>query len=56
MTVQITLNERHQKILQATVKHYIATAEPVGSKTLIDEYNFSVSSATIRNIMGKNSL
>jgi heat-inducible transcriptional repressor len=53
MTVQITLNERHQKILQATVKHYIATAEPVGSKTLIDEYNFSVSSATIRNIMGK---
>lgn len=53
MTVQITLNERHQKILQATVKHYIATAEPVGSKTLIDEYNFSVSSATIRNVMGK---
>ncbi|BAQ62307.1 heat-inducible transcription repressor HrcA [Geminocystis sp. NIES-3708] len=53
MTVQITLNERHQKILQATIKHYIATAEPVGSKTLIDEYNFSVSSATIRNVMGK---
>ena len=53
MTVQITLNERHQKILQATVKHYIATAEPVGSKTLIDEYNFRVSSATVRNVMGK---
>lgn len=53
MTVQITLNERHRKILQATVKHYIATAEPVGSKTLIDEYDFSVSSATIRNVMGK---
>lgn len=53
MTVQIILNERHRKILQATVKHYIATAEPVGSKTLIDEYDFSVSSATIRNVMGK---
>jgi len=53
MTVQITLNERHRKILQATVKHYIATAEPVGSKTLIDEYDFTVSSATIRNVMGK---
>lgn len=53
MTVHIALNERHRKILQATVKHYIATAEPVGSKTLIDEYNFSVSSATIRNAMGK---
>jgi heat-inducible transcriptional repressor len=53
MTVQIILNERHRKILQATVKHYIATAEPVGSKTLIDEYDFSVSSATIRNVMGQ---
>ncbi|BAQ64450.1 heat-inducible transcriptional repressor HrcA [Geminocystis sp. NIES-3709] len=53
MPVQIILNERHRKILQATVKHYIATAEPVGSKTLIDEYDFSVSSATIRNVMGK---
>ena len=53
MTVQIILNERHRKILQATVKHYIATAEPVGSKTLIDEYDFSVSSATIRSVMGK---
>lgn len=53
MTVQISLNERHQKILQATIKHYIATAEPVASKTLMDEYNFRVSSATIRNVMGK---
>jgi heat-inducible transcriptional repressor len=53
MIVQITLNERHQEILQAIIRHYIATAEPVGSKTLIDEYNFRVSSATIRNVMGK---
>ncbi len=53
MTVPVNLSERHQKILQATIKHYIATAEPVGSKTLIEEYDFSVSSATIRNVMGK---
>ena len=53
MTVQIKLNERHQKILQATIKHYIATAEPVGSKTLLNQYKFTVSSATIRNVMGK---
>lgn len=53
MTVQIKLNERHHKVLQATIKHYIATAEPVGSKTLMKEYDFSVSSATIRNAMGK---
>jgi len=53
MTVQIKLNERHHKVLQATIKHYIATAEPVGSKTLMEEYDFSVSAATIRNAMGK---
>lgn len=53
MIVQYSLNKRYEKILQATIKHYIATAEPVGSKTLIQEYDFMVSSATIRNIMGK---
>lgn len=47
------LNERYQKILKATVKHYIATAEPVGSKTLVEGYNFQVSSATIRNALGQ---
>lgn len=47
-----TLTERYQSILRATVQHYIATAEPVGSKTLLTEYNFSVSSATIRNALG----
>lgn len=53
MTVQYSLTERHEKILRATIKHYIATAEPVGSKTLMEEYDFMVSSATIRNAMGK---
>ena len=53
MTVHISLTERHQKILRATIKHYIATAEPVGSNALIQEYDFSVSSATIRNAMGR---
>ncbi|MEC4803773.1 MAG: heat-inducible transcriptional repressor HrcA [Jaaginema sp. PMC 1079.18] len=47
------LNERQQDILKATVHHYVATAEPVGSKTLAQEYNFKVSSATIRNTMGR---
>lgn len=53
MKVKTSLNERYEKILRATIKHYIATAEPVGSKTLIDEYDFMVSAATIRNVMGK---
>ncbi len=43
------LNKRHQQILWATIRQYIATAEPVGSKTLVDGYNLNVSPATIRN-------
>lgn len=52
MVIQSDLNLRHQNILKATIKHYIATAEPVASKTLAKEYDFNVSSATIRSVMG----
>jgi heat-inducible transcriptional repressor len=45
----MNLKQRQQKILWATIRHYITTAEPVGSKALVDEYNLQVSSATIRN-------
>ena len=50
MEVQLTARQQH--ILWATVRHYIATAEPVGSKALVEEYNLRVSPATIRNAMG----
>ncbi|KFF41525.1 MAG: heat-inducible transcription repressor HrcA [Candidatus Atelocyanobacterium thalassa isolate SIO64986] len=53
MTIPFFLNQRYQKILRAAVQHYIATAEPVGSNTLVREYNLSISSATIRNTLGK---
>jgi heat-inducible transcriptional repressor len=49
MLIQMNLNQRQQKILWATIHHYIITAEPVGSQALVDEYNLPVSSATIRN-------
>ena len=46
------LNPRQQNILRATVRHYVSTAEPVGSKSLASAaYNLQVSSATIRNVM-----
>jgi len=50
--VRVNLTDRQQHILWATVRHYIATAEPVGSKALVDEYKLTVSPATIRNAMG----
>ncbi|OIP70190.1 MAG: heat-inducible transcriptional repressor HrcA [Oscillatoriales cyanobacterium CG2_30_44_21] len=45
------LSHREQKVLWATIDHYIHTAEPVGSKALVAEYDFDISPATIRNVM-----
>ena len=45
------LTARKIEIFTAIVKDFINTAEPVGSKALIDKYNLSYSSATIRNEM-----
>jgi transcriptional regulator of heat shock response len=44
---------RKQKILAAIVKEYSETAQPVGSKEIMDKYNLKVSSATIRNEMAE---
>jgi heat-inducible transcriptional repressor len=49
----VKLSERQQQILWATVRHYIATAKPVGSGALLEEFKLQVSSATVRNAMGR---
>ena len=43
------LTERQKKILRAVVDGYVATAEPVGSKTIAAMPEMNFSSATIRN-------
>jgi heat-inducible transcriptional repressor len=48
----ITLNPRQQHVLWATVRQYVSTAEPVGSKVLARQYDLNVSPATIRQVMG----
>ena len=53
MSDRSDLSVRHQKILKATIEHYITTAEPVASQALVRQYGFDVSSATIRNVMGR---
>lgn len=45
------MTERKKKLLAAIVEKYIATGEPVGSKSLVDSLGISVSPATIRNEM-----
>ncbi len=47
----MTLNDRKIKILEAIITDYIATAEPVGSRTIARKYDFGISPATIRNEM-----
>ncbi len=42
---------RSEMILKLIVEHFIKTAQPVGSKTLIEEYHLDYSSATIRSEM-----
>ncbi|MBE6796337.1 MAG: heat-inducible transcription repressor HrcA [Ruminococcaceae bacterium] len=45
------LTERKKRILAIIIERYIATGEPVGSKTICSEMGNAVSSATIRNEM-----
>ncbi len=42
---------RKEHILKLIVEHFIQTAEPLGSVTLLEKYNLPFSSATIRNDM-----
>ena len=45
------VSERSLAVLHAIVGDYVVSHEPVGSKALVDRYQFGVSAATIRNDM-----
>ncbi len=45
------LTDRRKQLLQHIVEEYVQTAQPVGSRTLVDKYELPLSSATIRNEM-----
>ena len=49
----MALDDRKKQVLQAIVDDYVATNEPVGSKSLIERHDFRVSSATLRNDMAE---
>lgn len=46
-----TLSERASDVLYAVVTEFIATGEPVGSRTLSTRYGIDLSAATIRNVL-----
>ncbi len=45
------LNERERQVLEAVIRSYVETAEPLGSRTLSRRFGLGVSPATIRNTM-----
>lgn len=45
------VTDRGLEVLRALILDYVETSEPVGSKRLVDRYQFGVSAATIRNDM-----
>ena len=49
----MSLTQRKKQILRAVIESYIATAEPVGSKAVVEAAGRDSSSATIRNEMAE---
>lgn len=45
------LTDRSKNILEAIIEDYIATAEPVGSRTITRRHGLTLSPATVRNVM-----
>nr|MCW1079560.1 DeoR family transcriptional regulator [Streptococcus anginosus] len=43
--------DRRGRVLEAIVRDYVTTREPVGSKALVERYALGVSPATVRNDM-----
>jgi heat-inducible transcriptional repressor len=46
------LTERQKTLLLLIIRDYIESAQPVGSKRLVEHYHINLSTATIRNEMG----
>jgi heat-inducible transcriptional repressor len=44
-------DDRRFEVLRAIVADFVATKEPIGSKSLVERHNLGVSSATVRNDM-----
>lgn len=49
--MEMQLDERKTRILQAIIRNYLETGEPVGSRTISKYTDLNLSSATIRNEM-----
>src|SRR5438067_13492069 len=48
MPVKLQLTVRQQEILRRVVEEFVATGQPVGSKTLVERAGLTASSSTVR--------
>lgn len=46
-----TMDERKFAVLRAIIEDYVATQEPIGSKSIVERHRLKVSPATVRNEM-----
>jgi len=51
MMIMPELTERQKTLLLLIIRDYIESAQPIGSKRLVEHYHINISSATIRNEM-----
>ena len=50
------LTQRKRDLLRRLVEEYVATGEPVGSKTLVERGGLDVSPSTVRNELAELAL
>ncbi|MBE0453441.1 heat-inducible transcriptional repressor HrcA [Roseovarius autotrophicus] len=50
-TILDQLNDRSREVFRRVVEGYLATGDPVGSRTLTRDFSEKISAATIRNVM-----
>ena len=48
MEATVQLTDRQQEILRRIVEEYVATGQPVGSKTLVERAGLTASASTVR--------
>lgn len=50
-TILSELNDRSREVFRRVVESYLASGDPVGSRTLTRDFSEKISAATIRNVM-----
>ena len=53
MGVKLQLTQRQREILRRVVEEYVATGQPVGSKTLVERSGLTAAPSTVRAVLAE---